>query len=197
MMASRKTCSASDCRARNHPSQFCPVRSIAIGPPASSPSARCKFSRLRWRLPRSGPRRNIPALYPQPAALRRGRSSGYRRRRALSRSEERLPPREDVRPIRFFRSLASADDRLAARPGFPVPEAPRRPCARIVRRHEDPLLPIPTKSGIPPTLVLTTQSPQAIASRTLTGALSTLVVFRKMSPRAVLSGGDLGICPGK
>src|SRR5262249_17533911 len=47
-----------------------------------------------------------------------------------------------------------------------------------------PSRPSLTSRGIPPTFVLTTQSPQAMASSSTTGALSTFAVFRKMSPRS-------------
>ena len=51
-----------------------------------------------------------------------------------------------------------------------------------------PSAPSAMRWGTPPTFVLTTQGPQAMASTTVTGELSMVVVFRKISPRSIQEG---------
>ena len=88
---------------------------------------------------------------------------------------------------------------LLARSGSRRMSAIRAAIARGLRGGTSRALrPSSTRSEIPPTFVLTTGSPQAIASSRLTGALSTSVVFRKTVPCAnQLGTSDFGTTPVK
>ena len=157
--------------------------------------------RLHWTVKSSGDREPANSRRDGLSFRRRsGRLLGYARPRGgrVRDPEHVFPLRQDGRPVHPpARSRPCVETR-----GASAGSLNRRRIADTIASASfggtsRPSSPSRTRSGIPPTLVLTTHRPQASASSTLTGALSTFVVFRKMSPRDRCSPTALlGIWPG-